>query len=407
MTVDPDDGALSFAFGAGHHAEDVDATLERLFELVRAGRAERERRVALVLDEFQEIVELDPQLPKLLRSVFQEQPEVAHFYLGSKRHMMERIFNDANEPFWRSAKQIELGVIAAEPFAAFIARAVRATTSTRRRADGVDEVLRVTGGHPYATQELCYFLWEETPARRDGRRRASSTRRSTACCAPSTRTSASCGTARRPTSSCVLQALAREPGRPFSADYRRRHALPRGVHRRRRRSRRSRATSWSAATRPGVGSPSRSSPSGSARTCSDRGARATFPAVTGLSLAWALRTDVGPVRGNNEDTVYASPRIAAVADGVGGAAAGEVASRAAIDALVHLDRCRLDGPLEDALAAAIATGNERIGFIAECRPQTAGMSTTLTAVALGDERYVLANSATRGRTCCATAPSPG
>jgi protein phosphatase len=113
--------------------------------------------------------------------------------------------------------------------------------------------------------------------------------------------------------------------------------------------------------------------------------------VTGLSLAWALRTDVGPVRGNNEDAVYASPRLAAVADGVGGASAGEVASRLAIDALAHLDKCRLDSPLEDALAAAIATGNERIGFIAECRPQTAGMSTTLTAVALGDERYVLAN----------------
>jgi serine/threonine protein phosphatase PrpC len=111
----------------------------------------------------------------------------------------------------------------------------------------------------------------------------------------------------------------------------------------------------------------------------------------GLTLACAMRTDVGPVRGNNEDAMYASPRLVAVADGVGGAAAGEVASRAAIDALAHLDKAHLDRPLEDALAAAVATGNERIGFIAECRPQLAGMSTTLTAVALGDEGYVLAN----------------
>ena len=64
---------------------------------------------SLILDEFQEVIELDPQLPKLLRSVLQEQPEVGHFFLGSKRHMMERIFNDENEPFWRSAKQLELG----------------------------------------------------------------------------------------------------------------------------------------------------------------------------------------------------------------------------------------------------------------------------------------------------------
>jgi PPM family protein phosphatase len=118
---------------------------------------------------------------------------------------------------------------------------------------------------------------------------------------------------------------------------------------------------------------------------------ATVPAVTALTLQCALRSDVGPVRGNNEDTVFASPRLAAVADGVGGAAAGEVASRAAIDALAYLDKCRLDRRLEDALAEAVATGNERIGFLAECRPQLAGMSTTLTAVALGDEGYVLAN----------------
>jgi protein phosphatase len=113
--------------------------------------------------------------------------------------------------------------------------------------------------------------------------------------------------------------------------------------------------------------------------------------VTGLALEYAIRTDVGPVRRNNEDRAYASPRLAAVADGVGGAAAGEVASRAAIDALVHLDRCRLDAPLGDALAAAVLTGNQSIGFIASCRPETAGMSTTLTAVALGDDGYVVTN----------------
>jgi protein phosphatase len=117
----------------------------------------------------------------------------------------------------------------------------------------------------------------------------------------------------------------------------------------------------------------------------------TVPAVTGLTLRCALRTDVGPVRENNEDALFASPRLAAVADGVGGAAAGEVASRAVIDALVHLDKCRLEHPLEDALAAAVASGNERIGFIAECRPEMAGMSTTLTAVALGEDGYALAN----------------
>src|SRR5919199_4305869 len=113
--------------------------------------------------------------------------------------------------------------------------------------------------------------------------------------------------------------------------------------------------------------------------------------TTALALESAVRTDVGPVRRNNEDAAFASPRMAAGADGVGGAAAGEVASRAAIDAIVALDKRRLDGPLPEALRNAIADGNERIGFIASCRPATAGMSTTLTAVALADGGYAVAN----------------
>src|SRR4051812_25978234 len=102
-----------------------------------------------------------------------------------------------------------------------------------------------------------------------------------------------------------------------------------------------------------------------------------------LALEYDARSDTGR-RANNEDAAYASPRLAAVADGVGGAAAGEVASWAVINALIHLDKCRLDGSLESALAHAVTDGNQTIGFIAEGRPETAGMSTTLTALALDD-----------------------
>jgi PPM family protein phosphatase len=50
--------------------------------------------------------------------------------------------------------------------------------------------------------------------------------------------------------------------------------------------------------------------------------------VSALALSCAVRTDTGPVRPHNEDAAFATPRLAAVADGVGGHAAGEVASRA-------------------------------------------------------------------------------
>src|SRR3954452_4045481 len=92
VTVDPDDGELSFAFDAGAAPpEDVTATLEKLLELPARLGGERGRQVALVFDEFQEVADIDPGLPKLMRAVFQAQPDVAHVYLGSRRHMLQRI----------------------------------------------------------------------------------------------------------------------------------------------------------------------------------------------------------------------------------------------------------------------------------------------------------------------------
>jgi uncharacterized protein len=161
MTLDPITGAVSFSFTAGYSDEDIDATIERLLELPGQLATERGRRVALVFDEFQQILEIDKRLPALMRAVFQEQPDVAHVYLGSKRSMMARLFNDENEPFWRSAKQIELQVISPEAFAPFIRDRF---ASTGRSIDDatLGELLEITGGHPYATQELSYALWELT-----------------------------------------------------------------------------------------------------------------------------------------------------------------------------------------------------------------------------------------------------
>lgn len=224
-TIDPEDGSLSFSFDTRAAREDLDATLEGLLALPGRLAAERGRRVALVLDEFQEVVEIDPGLLKLMRSVFQEQPEVAHVYLGSARHMIERIFNDEHEPFWRSAKQCELGPIPREPFERY-AVAGFAKTGKTLDARACAGVLDATGGHPYATQELLYFLWEQTPAGEiaEGERLE--------CALTTTLRSehahfgllwSRMAVAQRR----VLQALAAEqPGRPLSSEYRRRHALP-------------------------------------------------------------------------------------------------------------------------------------------------------------------------------------
>ena len=112
--------------------------------------------------------------------------------------------------------------------------------------------------------------------------------------------------------------------------------------------------------------------------------------MTTLTLRSAARTDTGLVRPNNEDALFASPRLVAVADGVGGSAAGEVASQVVINALAAMEKTRLETSLAEALERAARRGNETLAFIADARPQLRGMSTTLTAVAI-DEDYVVAN----------------
>ena len=223
VTVDPTDGSLSFSFAAGLAAQDLDDTLERLLRLPGELAAGRDRQAVVVFDEFQEVTDIDRDLPKLMRAVFQQQPETAHLYLGSKRHMLQRIFSDANEPFWRSAKQMELGVIPPDKFGSYIGERFEAS-GRRIRPEAVERVLAVTGGHPYATQELCYFLWQRT-----GRRTATAEAVDEAIAdvlrsehAHFTLVWGRASSAQR----SLLHALAREPGHPLSASYRRRFALP-------------------------------------------------------------------------------------------------------------------------------------------------------------------------------------
>ena len=64
-----------------------------------------------------------------------------------------------------------------------------------------------------------------------------------------------------------------------------------------------------------------------------------------LVLRYAARSDRGLVRANNEDSVYAGARLLALADGMGGHAAGEVASQLVIAALAHLDEDEPGGDL--------------------------------------------------------------
>jgi serine/threonine protein phosphatase PrpC len=105
-----------------------------------------------------------------------------------------------------------------------------------------------------------------------------------------------------------------------------------------------------------------------------------------LVLRYSARSDRGLVRQNNQDSVYAGPRLLALADGMGGHAAGEVASKLVIAALVPLDDDEPGDDLLGELAEATAQGNDAITELVGEEPDLDGMGTTLTAVLFAGSR---------------------
>ena len=108
-----------------------------------------------------------------------------------------------------------------------------------------------------------------------------------------------------------------------------------------------------------------------------------------LVLRYIARSDRGLVRSNNEDSVYAGARLLALADGMGGHAAGEVASQLVIEALQPLDDDEPGGDLLGKLESAIASGNAAIAEQVERSPELDGMGTTLTAILFAGTRLAL------------------
>jgi protein phosphatase len=111
-----------------------------------------------------------------------------------------------------------------------------------------------------------------------------------------------------------------------------------------------------------------------------------------VGLKYAVRSDVGLVRANNQDSAYAGPHLLMVADGMGGHAGGDVASSLAIAAFAPLDD-EAHGP-DDALAElerATESARDAIVERTEAEPDLAGMGTTVTAILRAGNKLAMAH----------------
>jgi protein phosphatase len=105
----------------------------------------------------------------------------------------------------------------------------------------------------------------------------------------------------------------------------------------------------------------------------------------------AARSEVGLVRSENQDSGYAGARLVVVADGMGGHAAGDVASSATVSALAPLDTDPSWVDPLDALRARLDAANARLREIVTARPELEGMGTTVTALLRAGAQVALAH----------------
>jgi protein phosphatase len=111
-----------------------------------------------------------------------------------------------------------------------------------------------------------------------------------------------------------------------------------------------------------------------------------------MALQWrsGAFSDIGPTRSKNDDSGYAGPHLIVVADGMGGAAAGDLASAVAVQTLQRLDAPPPDDMLET-LAGTLHRANDRLAELVDEDPSVAGMGTTVTAALFDGQRIGVAH----------------
>lgn len=118
-----------------------------------------ERRLVVIFDEFQEIMQIAKGLDKQLRSMMQLQKNLNYILLGSQESMMEEIFERKKSPFYHFGSLMRLRKIPFDDFLLYIVERLKPVLAAESEAVG-KEILAVTNCHPYYTQQLASQVWE-------------------------------------------------------------------------------------------------------------------------------------------------------------------------------------------------------------------------------------------------------
>ena len=161
FSVNPMTDGVDVAFQPG---SDNNVVLEDVLMLIE--KLGEKNKFVVVLDEFQEIVDLEKGLDKYLRSVMQLQHNVNYIFLGSQESMMTEIFEKKKSPFYHFGVLMRLPKIPYDDFFRYLLKRF-APMVLEQPKQIAEEILSFSQCHPYYTQQLAFQVWNMLEQKND------------------------------------------------------------------------------------------------------------------------------------------------------------------------------------------------------------------------------------------------
>ena len=158
MGIEPhSDFAISFDWN------DIQRHRDEILNLPEIISEKKKIRMVICLDEFQNLTNYNTYeaLEKMMRAYWQRHKNVTYCLYGSKRHMMEDIFNNPSKPFYRFGDIIFMDRIKKEDWVKFITTSFRKTGKkiNKKQSEWISEQMK---NHSWYVQQLSHFVWMKT-----------------------------------------------------------------------------------------------------------------------------------------------------------------------------------------------------------------------------------------------------
>jgi len=158
ITVD-EQGKPKVTFGIGK-LDNMGPELDEVLSAPAKIAAQRKQKVAIVFDEFQQILEYGNDLvERRLRSIIQHHRDICYIFLGSRKHLIQKMFLDRSRPLYRSGGHYPLGPISEKDWLPFI-RQKFIEAGKYIGDEQIHKIFLLTEGHPFYTQHLSHALWD-------------------------------------------------------------------------------------------------------------------------------------------------------------------------------------------------------------------------------------------------------